>query len=127
MNQRSHVSPGWFARALPLFVILCSCACLSVTRASDYQGYVQSVAQIGNTAWIYVGGGHFGVHTCGGGQTTLIVYLDPTTAEGQSYLSLAISAKLSGSQVYVSGNDVCYMGNTPNGATSEAITVFWQE
>ena len=95
--------------------------------ASDYLGVVQSIVQIGYTAWIYVGGGHFGTHTCGSSQAELIVYLDPTTAQGQSYLSLAISAKLAGTQVYVAGNDVCYTNNTPNGSISEAITVFWQQ
>jgi hypothetical protein len=90
-------------------------------------GYVQSVVQVGNTAWIYIGGGHFGTHTCGSSQSDLIVYTDPTTAEGQSYISLAVSAKLSGSQVYVAGDGVCYLGNTPNGGTSEAIATFWQQ
>ena len=88
---------------------------------------MQGVVQIGNTAWIYVGGGHFGTQTCGAGQSDLIVYTDPTTDQGKSYLSLAISAKLAGTQVYVSGNGVCFVGNTPNGATSEALAVFWQQ
>jgi len=94
-------------------------------NASDYQGYVTSLIQIGSRVFIYVGNGHFGTDNCGTGRTQLILYTDPTTAEGRSFVALATTAKVTNTEVYVAGDGVCYTGNTPNGATSEALNVVW--
>lgn len=82
-----------FAGALAGLLML---AATPAAHASTYEGYVLNLVQM----WVTI---------------------DTTAAGSASYVSLALSAKLTGNQVYVSGNSMCFVGNTPNGGTSEAI------
>jgi hypothetical protein len=51
------------------------------------------------------------------------LYFDTTAAGGASYVAMILSAKMTGNQIYVKGNGVCFSGNTPNGNISEALSV----
>lgn len=112
-------------KKISMLLALLTLGFASWAEASSYMGYVQSVAQINGRVFIFVGGGWFGADNCGSGRSNLIVYADTTTVEGRSFVALATASKLSGNQVYVAGNSDCYTGNTPNGGTSESVSVMW--
>jgi hypothetical protein len=95
----------------------------NVAGASDYQGYVQNVVQDGTTVFVSIGNGHYGTVNCGSGTVPMWLYFDTTAAGGASYVAMILSAKMTGNQIYVKGNGVCFSGNTPNGNISEALSV----
>ncbi len=105
--------------------ILLLAATINVASASTYEGYIQNIVQIGTTVFISIGGGFYGSVNCGTGTGGMWLYVDTTTAGGSTYVALALSSKLSGNEVYVSGNGVCFSGNTPNGGISEAMSVMY--
>jgi hypothetical protein len=96
-------------------------------EASSYLGYVTAVVQIGTVVFIYVGNGNWGTDNCGSGRTALILHADTSTSDGRSMIGLATTAKITGNQVYAAGNSDCWVGNTPNGGTSETANVMWLE
>jgi len=98
---------------------------VNVAHASDYLGYIHDVVQIGSRVFVYVGDGSWGTDSCGSSRSSLIVYIDPTTAEGKAYVALALNAKAQAIQVYVSGTAQCWGGGTPNGGVSEPIYALW--
>lgn len=108
-----------------LAALLVAGSAVMPASASDYEGYVTSLVQIGTRVYVYIGGDWFGADQCGSGRTQLILYTDTGTADGRSFIALATSAKLTGTQVYASGTGACYTGGTPNGATSEPLGVLW--
>ncbi len=114
-------------RSLQFLFATSALLCIGSAQASSYMGYIQSVAQIGNRVFVYVNGGWWGTDNCGSGRSSLIVYADTSTADGRTFIALATAAKLSGNQVYVSGNGDCWAGNTPNGGTSESFNTMWLE
>lgn len=111
-----------FAGALASVLIL---AATPTAHASTYEGYILNLVQIGTTVFVSIGNGWYGANNCGTGTAPMWVTIDTTAAGSASYVSLALSAKLTGNQVYVSGNNVCFVGNTPNGATSEALATLY--
>ena len=116
-------------RGSRLRAVVTAVACLAgggaPAFASDYQGYVQSVVQVGSAVFIYVGNGWFGTDQCGSGRSALILSADSSTTTGRTFISLALTAKTTGNQVYAGGTGACYGGNTPNGGTSEPAAVLW--
>ena len=99
--------------------------CLAnVAHASDYQGTVQYVFQLGNRVYVNIANGTFGGDSCGGGRTSLMLHLDATTALGKAQLAMVLGAKLAERPVYAAGSGDCTTTGTPNGSTSETLYVF---
>lgn len=125
MNKFNQVK---FPRAAPLLLTIAMSISLIApisARASDYQGYIQDMVQIGTRMYLYVGGGWFGTDNCGTGRTKLLVSFDATTSDGKSFVALALSSKAQSIQMYVQGASDCTTAGTPNGSVSETLYVLW--
>ena len=97
----------------------------SDANASSVSGYISGIVQMNNRVFVYVRVSTGGSDTCGSSRSTMLFTIDPTIAEGRSFVSLALTAKSQGTDVYASGNSDCSTGNTPNGDVSESLAVLW--
>jgi hypothetical protein len=115
-------------RALP---IVCGIALMvfSSAQASTYLGYVGVIDQerylgTGNFVYIQFTNGNYGTNSCNA--TTFWVSIDTSTTNGQASLAMALSAKLTGNQMYVAGNAVCTAPG-PNNGIAEVLTTLYME
>jgi len=94
-----------------------------VAQASQgyYQGYVTDVMASGGIILVTLTNGS-GQLSCG---TTAQFWVDPSTAFGQSQISLAVTAKATGTLVYVQGNGTCSTA-WPYNNTEQLATLDWK-
>ena len=94
-------------------------------NAANYQGFITNVTPVNGRLFISIGGGGFDggtPSTCYTSSTSMIYSIDVSTANGKAVLATALSAKLTGRQVYVYGDGTCPAGgNAYDGKGSEAM------
>jgi hypothetical protein len=103
-------------------------ACMSA-QASTYLGYVGVIDQernlgTGNLVYIQITNGNYGTNSFNA--TTFWISIDTSTTNGQASLAMALSAKLSGNQLYVAGNGVCTAPAPNNGIAEGLITLYME-
>jgi hypothetical protein len=105
----------------PLYSVICAAAlalsAVGSAHAANYQGTVTSVFPYNGAVFVVLNGGGFdgpaSVCLAGG---NMVYRIDLTTVFGRALMATALSAKLSGKQVYAAGDGVC--AGTPYGASS---------
>ena len=87
----------------------------SAANAANYQGLIGNVTPNSGRLFISVGTGGFdgSGSTCYAVTSVMIYSVDVSTANGKALLATALSAKLSGKQVYVYGDGSCASGGNP--------------
>ena len=94
-------------------------------NAASYQGLINNVTPNNGRLFIAVNAGGFdgAGSSCYAVTTTMIYSVDLSTATGKALLAVALSAKLTGKQVYVYGDGTCAtVGNPYDGKGSENMT-----
>ena len=93
--------------------------CIGTAQAGNYQGYVTDVQTVGGIALVQLSNGS-GQLLC----STPLFWFDPTTAYGQSEMALAITAKATGTVVYIQGNGTCTSA-WPESNSEQVSTLSW--
>lgn len=97
--------------SLVFFSFLLSTLSLQVSARWDYTGTIKTILNYGDRAYIQVNGTPTGSQVCTTQNTEFYFVIDPTTADGKSYLSTILTAYASGKTVDLQSKDVCTLAN----------------
>jgi len=106
---------------LVVTLLTSSIAALPSASASDTQGTITGVFQVGSLIYVYATKVNGSSDSCTTGRNYIVTHLDPSTAIGKAQLAMALTASQTGVSVYMGGSGNCTTSGTPNGVFSEPM------
>ncbi len=100
--------------------------CVGTAYACYFHGYVTDIQTVGGIALVQLSNGSGAQFACTATSTTgpALFWFDPTTSYGQATMALAITAKATGTLVYIQGNGTCTSA-WPESNSEQVSTLSW--